>query len=110
MNRKKIIEGKKIRKNKSILLLFEFLSCFFCFLFSTFVLPLDLDGGSLTEYLQKIPRERGYSFTTTEKKIVRDIKEILSYDYEDELQSSATSDLKNYELQDGQVITIANFF
>jgi len=76
------------------------------------ILRLDLAGRDLTTYMAKILTERGYSFTTSaEREIVRDMKEKLcfvSQKYQEEMEAQdADADLeKQYELPDGNIVTI----
>lgn len=73
---------------------------------------LDIAGRDLTEYLAKLLMERGYTFTTSaEREVVRDMKEklcFISEDFEADMKASENSSQfeKQYELPDGQVITI----
>merc|ERR1712087_985486 len=75
---------------------------------------LDLAGRDCTEYMCRILVERGYSFVTSaEREIVQDIKERLCYvtmDYDAELEKAEmSSEIETeYELPDGQLITIGS--
>jgi len=78
------------------------------------ILRLDLAGRDCTEYMCRILVERGYSFVTSaEREIVQDIKERLCYvtmDYDAELEKAEmSSEIETeYELPDGQLITIGS--
>uniref|UniRef100_A0AAV2MP16 Actin n=1 Tax=Knipowitschia caucasica TaxID=637954 RepID=A0AAV2MP16_KNICA len=72
---------------------------------------MDLSGADVTDFLQKLLREKGFSYDTkAEWEIVRDIKEKLchvSLDVEEEMSKVEESGWeKRYELPDGNVISI----
>lgn len=75
---------------------------------------LDFAGRNWNEYLTKMLTERGYSFANAiDPDVIRQIKEKLSYvafDFEQEMATAAASPAldKNYQLPDGQIITLGN--
>ncbi|KAJ3200384.1 actin, partial [Clydaea vesicula] len=75
---------------------------------------INMAGRDLTSYLGTLLMQRGTTLSTSaEMEIVRDIKEKLCYvslDYQNELKAALLSSAieKQYELPDGQVITVGN--
>lgn len=75
---------------------------------------LNFGGNDITEWLQKILAKRGHYFTkSSDKEIIRDLKEKFSYvaiDYDSELyKSKSTSECDaTYKLPDENTITIAD--
>ena len=78
------------------------------------ILKMNLAGKDLTEYFSKLLTERSILLhSTAEKDTIREIKEKLCYvslDYESELRESqkSTSVEAQYEMPDGEVITIGS--
>lgn len=78
------------------------------------IMRLDIAGSDLTNYMMKILHDRGHTFTTSsERDIVRDMKEKLCYialDYDKEMKIAQESQSieKTYELPDGNVVTIGS--
>lgn len=61
------------------------------FLLANTFLRLDLIGSDTNEYLMKIQDESSYNFTTfTERKVISDMKEKLTYLVVDDQQERAT--------------------
>ena len=75
---------------------------------------INLAGRDLTNYFQRILKDRGYNFeTSAEKEVVREMKETLCFvatDFNEEMKQSAKSNTHDttYQLPDGTKCTIGN--
>eukprot|EP01065_Artemidia_motanka_P021206 TRINITY_DN2532_c0_g2_i7.p1 TRINITY_DN2532_c0_g2~~TRINITY_DN2532_c0_g2_i7.p1 ORF type:complete len:861 (+),score=222.22 TRINITY_DN2532_c0_g2_i7:1614-4196(+) len=78
------------------------------------VLRADVAGSDMSDWMTKLLLERGHSYTTSaEREVVRSIKEKLGYvalDFDEDMAlACGSSDLeKDYELPDGQIISIGS--
>jgi actin beta/gamma 1 len=77
------------------------------------IVRLDVAGSELTNFLQEIVTERGYSVATPSgRENVRDMKEKMTYvalDYDQETRAAEYCALdKSYELPDGNVVVIGS--
>ncbi|KAK7268621.1 hypothetical protein RIF29_21323 [Crotalaria pallida] len=78
------------------------------------ILRQPLAGGDLTDFIMESLNERGISLDTpSEREIMRDVKEKLSFvalDYEQELRTSKTGSSvdRRYELPDGNIIVVGD--
>ena len=90
----------------------QIVPCFEGYPIADVVSRLDLAGSDLNNYLIKILAKKNYSFKTAAQcDIIRDIKEKLCYvasDFEQEMQTPASSVEKSFKLPDGETITIGN--
>lgn len=92
----------------------HFVPIFEGYAFPHAIIRINLAGRDLTEYLLKILSERGHHLTTSaEQEIVKDIKEKLTYvslDFDAELKEASKSSSKDaqYEMPDGNLITIGS--
>lgn len=73
----------------------------------------DLAGRDVTDHMKRLLQDRGNNFSTSsEREIVKNIKEKLCYcalDYEEEVKLYETKNMnKNYELPDGNTIVIGD--
>ena len=70
---------------------------------------IEFGGDRLTDYMVELLTKRGYSFTTPDREMVRDIKEKIAYvtlDLDMAMANKTSNDWRAYELPDQKVIEI----